>query len=147
MKSTRVRATGDNCHKINSTLVGAFAIPPDCASPLGLCSHGQIIGGGILNGTSQATLLSVAPSAGLGSFVPASTISVVEDSVITTAHGTLTLREIGIVDNANGDILSLLNVVGGTQRFEGATGSLRFTGKFTAPTEFAGDLSGEICLP
>ena len=100
----------------------------------------------MLNGGSQATLLSVAPSAGLGGLVPPSTISVVEDSIITTDFGTLTLREVGIVDNATGEIISLLNVVGGTERFEGTTGVLSFKGKFTGPTNFEGDLSGEICL-
>jgi hypothetical protein len=72
-----------------------------------------------LNGTSQGTVLSVAPSAGLGSLVPASTISVVEDVVITTRHGTLTLREVWISDTVNGEVIGLLNVVGGTERFEG----------------------------
>jgi hypothetical protein len=146
INGTKVKAAGDNCHKINAKLVGAFAIPPDCPSPLGLCSHGKIIGGGLLNGTSQATLLSVAPSAGLGNLVPPSKISVVEDSVITTEHGTLTLREVGIVDNANGEIVSLLDVLGGTERFEGSTGVLSFRGMFTDPTNFEGDLTGEICL-
>lgn len=147
INSAKVRAN-DNCYKINAKLAGAFAIPPDCPSPVGLCSHGRIIGGGILNGTSQGTVLSVAPSAGFPeSLVPPSTISVVEDAVITTRHGTLTLREVGISDTENGEIIGLLNVVGGTERFEGATGVLTFRGKFTDPTNFEGDLTGEICLP
>lgn len=62
-------------------------------------------------------------------------------------HGTLTLREVGISDTENGEIIGLLNVVGGTERFEGATGVLTFRGKFTDPTNFEGDLTGEICLP
>ena len=146
INGTKAKAAGDNCHKINAKLVGASAIPPDCPSPLGLCSHGRVIGGGLLNGTSLGSVLSVAPSAGLGSLVPTSTISVVEDAVITTKHGTVTLRAVGIVDTANGEIVNLLNVVDGTERFEGATGVLSLRGKFTDPTNFEGDLTGEICL-
>jgi hypothetical protein len=137
-------AAADGCHKINAKifLIGPIT-PPECQSPLGICNRGGFIGGGLLNGTWQSTLLGAAPAAGIGDPVPPTTLSVVEEIVITTRHGTLTTRSIGIFDAATGTLIGLPRIVGGTGRFEGATGTFELSFSFN---EGEGEWTGELCL-
>ena len=140
----QTEAAADGCHKINARifLIGPVT-PPDCESPLGICNRGGYIGGGLLNGSWQSTLLGVAPAAGIGDPVPPTTLSVVEEIVITTRHGTVTTRSIGIFNAATGRLVSLPQIISGTGRFEGATGTFTLTFNFS---EGEGEWSGELCL-
>lgn len=142
----QIKAAPDGCHKINATLFGETLIPPDCPSPVGICGRGLVVGGGLLNGTEQGTLLGLAPTAGLGAPVPSSTFSYVEEIVFTTGHGTLTARAVGIIDATANKVTSLSSVVSGTGRFAGATGFLYANGEFTDPLHSEVNLIGEICL-
>jgi len=142
----QTKAAADGCHKINAQFAGAYVIPPDCPSPLGLCTQEQIIGGGLLTGTSRGHFVAAVPLVATGLPVSPTILSYVFEFVITTERGTLTLRDTGIFDQASGEFTDLSRVVGGTERFEGASGTLFLNGKFTDATSFEGDISGEICL-
>lgn len=63
---------------------------------------------------------------------------------IHTKAGTLTTRDTGILDTANGLIGARDVIVGGTGIFAGATGYILFQG--TGTSTFANEASGEICL-
>ena len=133
---------GNGCHNINATLVGGFVGPLNTA--------GEMIGGGLLNGTTAFTGDDLEFSAGLAPTVPASTASYTGVLVITTRHGALSLRDVGIFDTdvagGEGEFSSRARVIGGTGRFTGASGILFFHGDTAEDFTFEADVSGEICL-
>jgi hypothetical protein len=102
----------------------------------------QIIGGGIIHGTTTAQLFptSFDPTTGIETFVGT--------LVLTTQNGTLTLFIFnGVFDTFTGEFSNDSMVVDGTGRFAGATGGLFFHGFVAADGTFTDDeISGEICL-
>src|SRR5438128_9351253 len=86
-------------------------------------TESQIIGGGIIHGTTTAQLFPTG-------FDPATGIETFEGSlVLTTRHGTLTLFVFnGVFDTFTGEFSNDSEVVDGTGRFAGATGGLFFHG-------------------
>ncbi len=128
---TRAEVT---CHKINATGEGAFTGPTTTAS--------QIIGGGILHGTTTADLTITGFDAETGVATYEGTL------VLTTEHGTLTLSLVdGVYDTRTGEFSNDSPVADGTGRFAEATGGLFFHG-FVAPDgTFTDDtIEGEICV-
>lgn len=132
---------GDGCRKVNATLKGGFTGA--------LSTAGEITGGGRLNGTTAFTGDGLAPAAGVAPIVPESTASYTGVLVITTRHGTLSLRDVGIFDTdvagGDGEFTSRARVIDGTGRFAGATGILFFHGDTAEDFTFKADVSGEIC--
>jgi hypothetical protein len=107
-----------------------------------------------MNGTLLASTIASAPSAGLAPHVPASTLSFVNNVTVFTKHGNLFKFEVGIVDTSHPntaaiEFVSFSTVVGGTGRFEGATGTTSSRARYTSPDflTFEGEDTGEICLP
>jgi hypothetical protein len=102
----------------------------------------QIIGGGIIHGTTTAQLFptSFDPTTGIETFVGT--------LVLTTQNGTLTLFIFnGVFDTTTGEFSNDSMVVEGTGRFAGATGGLFFHGFVAADGTFTDDeISGEICV-
>lgn len=118
-----------------------------CESPVGLCTTGEITQGGILNGTTEFTALSVAPAAGMPGVEPDTTLSYAGLLRITTKHGMLLIRDVGVFDTARGVFSELDRITEGTERFFGATGTLFIYGPANADgSGFTGSIRGEVCL-
>lgn len=102
----------------------------------------DIIGGGIIHGTTTAQLFPTG-------FDPTTGIETFEGTlVLTTRQGTLTLFIFnGVFDLFTGEFSNDSTVVDGTGRFAGATGELFFHGFVAADGTFTDDeISGEICV-
>src|SRR6266481_992951 len=105
-------------------------------------TESQIIGGGIIHGTTTAQLFPTGfdPATGIETFVGT--------LVLTTKQGTLTLLVLnGVFNTFTGEFSNDSEVVDGTDRFAGATGGLFFHGFVAADGTFTDDeISGEICV-
>jgi hypothetical protein len=105
-------------------------------------TESQIIGGGIIHGTTTAQLFPTGfdPATGIETFVGT--------LVLTTDHGTLTLVIFnGVFDTLTGEFSNDSVVVSGTDRFDEAAGGLFFHGFVAADGTFTDDeISGKICV-
>lgn len=111
------------CHAVHAVIIDAPSTE-NCMSPFGFCAAGEARGNQGLNGSTLFTLdgFSSAPATAPG-FGETSGVL-----VYTTRHGTLTVRETGVGNmgsKALGGVgASLEQVLEGTGRFSGATGTL-----------------------
>ena len=129
------------CMKISGTLTSALSTGA-CASPVGICTTGEFRGDGLLKGRTRFVADSLQPSA---STEAPTTLVYSGLLTIQTKAGTLTTRDTGILDTANGLVAARDVIVSGTGIFAGATGYLLFQG--TGTSTFVNEASGEICLP
>lgn len=122
---------GVSCHKINAKGVGQ-----DLG---GGNTEARIIGGGLLNGTTQATF------AITGGAPP---VFLIEGTVtFTTKRATLTVVAAGTFNVATGAFAATGPVTGATGKLAGATGTLTFEGvQDLATGEFVEDVSGLVCV-
>ena len=101
----------------------------------------QIIGGGLLNGTTKSVLVFTGFDLHTGDVFYEGTLEV------TTKHGTLTLAISHGVLTPTGEFSNGSTVTGGTGRFEDATGALYFHGFVAADGSFTDDaIKGLIFL-
>ncbi len=119
-------------HKINAKGEGAFTSPTTTES--------QIIGGGILHGTTTAELVITGTDPTTGALTFVGTL------VLTSEHGTLTLAIFdGLYDPVTGEFSNDSAVVSGTDDFTGATGELYFHGYVFPDGTFIDDaIVGEV---
>ena len=120
-----------SCHKINAKGAGQ-----DLGGGI---TQAQIIGGGLLHGTTQGiftidlTSPPVLPIAGTVTF--------------TTRRGTLTVTVTGTFNVATGNFIASGSVTAATGKLAGATGTLLFEGVEDFSTgKFVEDVKGLICL-
>ena len=115
------------------------AVPPvSCASPVGICTHGQLTGG--LTATYD--------------FV-ADTQTVVFPTATLTGHSTITIEKGGAVllgqDTSTlslltGAFTTTVHIVGGTQQYKNGSGTIVAVGVFDLTTGgTAGTYTGTIC--
>ena len=131
--AARVQADED-CIPIHAKAKGKFTGPTTSVS--------QITGGGILNGTTAASLA-------ITGVISPGVVSYEGTLVLTTKHGTLTLDLLdGVFNVETGEFSNSSVVVAGTGRFEDATGFLLFRGHVLADgVSFVDDsIRGIICL-
>ena len=134
------------CIPVHAT-INALFVNTDCSSPVGLCTAGQISGGGILNGNTRFIALGTASAAGITGIEPETTLSYHGLLEVTTRHGTLTISDIGVFDPVVGVYSEVDRITAGTGRFENATGTLFIHGNaFTDGSGFDGEVRGQICL-
>jgi hypothetical protein len=122
---------GQSCHKINAKGIGQ-----DMG---GGSTTAQIVGGGLLHGTTAGTFAIVggAPPA----FAIAGTV------VFTTNKGTLTVGVSGTFDVSTGAFNSTGPVTASTGKLAGATGSLTLDGvQDLATGAFTETVTGSICV-
>ena len=119
-----------SCHKINAKGVGQ-----DLGGGM---TEAQIIGGGLLQGTTQGSF------AITGGAPPVFTIA---GTVLFTTHqATLTVAVVGTFNVATGAFAATGPVSAATGKLAGATGSLTLEGvQDLATGKFAEDVSGLIC--
>jgi hypothetical protein len=120
-----------SCHKINAKGAGQ-----DLGGGI---TQAQIIGGGLLHGTTQ------------GAFVIAGgsppEYSIAGTVTFTTGQGTLTVTVTGTFDVVSGEFKTEGPVTASTGKLAGATGSLLLKGIEDLLTgKFVEDVSGSICV-
>ena len=142
--STRAHAAG-SCRTVAGTYV-ANQYTTGCTSPTGICFSGTV-SGGELAGTTNFIELDQAPSAGMPLTEPGTTVSYSGTLTFTTpANGTLTVRDLGVIDGARTSYTELERPVGGTGQFANGTGTFFISGTMNAAlTQFDGKLTGQIC--
>jgi hypothetical protein len=118
----------ETCHKINAKGKGQINFATNS-------SDGVIKGGGLLEGTTHGEFTFTGVGTYEGTFA------------IATRHGTLTLFLFdGVFDTTTGEFSNDSVVVGGTGRFDDATGGLFFEGVVFPDGSYTDDITGEICL-
>lgn len=120
-----------SCHKINAKGAGQ-----DLG---GGVTQAQIIGGGLLHGTTQGSfnITGVAPPV----------VSIAGTVTFTTSQGTLTVTVSGTFDVVNGNFVASGPVTAATGKLSGATGSLVLDGIEDLTTgKFIEDVSGLVCV-
>ena len=119
-----------SCHAINAKGVGQ-----DLG---GGRTTAHIIGGGLLQGTTEASFVITGFSGTVASFT--GTI------VFTVNNATLAPAVSGTLDVATGEFEATTSAVSGTGKLAGVTGSLSFSGvEDLATGSFTEDVTGEIC--
>jgi hypothetical protein len=76
------------CHQVHGS-TNSLITTQNCTSPVGLCSAGQVTGGGPLDGAFLFTAFDVAPSAGMPGVEPPANLSFSGQLTVTTKNGTL----------------------------------------------------------
>jgi hypothetical protein len=119
-----------SCHNINARGVGQ--------DQGGGQTTAQIIGGGLLQGTTQGSLVITGLSGTVASF---------EGTIVFTMNNaTLTAQVSGTLDVATGEFNATTSSVSGTGKLAGATGSLSFNGVEDLSTgSFTENVTGEVC--
>lgn len=121
----------ESCHKINAKGIGQ-----DLGEGR---TEAQIIGGGLLHGTTKGTFTITGISESVASF-----IGTVE---FTTDHGTLIVTVEGTLNVATGVFNASGAVTGATGKLAGATGTLSLEGvEDLSDGSFVEDVTGEICV-
>jgi hypothetical protein len=134
----------NNCREVRALIVDTSA-PVDCPSPYRFCAAGTVEGNRGLNGTTYFVLdgVGTAPVTAPGFNVTTGLLT------YTTPEGTLTVRETGmgkLVGNpSNGVLTSLQEIVSGTGKFAGATGTL-YNAAVDINGVFYSDITGTLCL-
>jgi len=118
----------------------------NCTAPSGLCATGTITNGGILDSSSLFVELDQAPSAGMPLTEPSATVSYSGTLTITTAHGNLTLRDLGVVAGAQENFTELERPTSGTGAFASASNVFFISGSLpNGGTQFDGQIYGQLC--
>jgi len=137
-------ANDQRCRKVVALIVDTSA-PVNCPSPYRFCAAGTVEGNRGLNGTTYFVLdgVGTAPVSAPGFNVTSGLL------VYTTDEGTLTVRETGVGklsgSPSNGVLTSIQEIVSGTGRFAGATGTLYNTA-VDINGVFYSDITGTLCL-
>jgi hypothetical protein len=119
-----------SCHSINAKGAGQ-----DLG---GGQTTAQIIGGGLLHGTTQASFVIVGFSGTVASF---------EGTIVFTLNNaTLTAQVSGTLDVTTGEFNATTSSISGTGKLAGATGRLSLNGiEDLATGSFTEDVTGEVC--
>jgi hypothetical protein len=137
---TGVRAA-DGCKDVAGTFTAVA--PATCASPIGLCTQGQLVGG------LEATYEFVGDTSIPIDFDPL-TVVYTGHSVITTKAGAVLYgQDTGIMffnPDGTADFVTTVDIAGGTRQYQRATGELIAPGVLDLATgDTVGTYSGTIC--
>ena len=124
------------CAGIRAPIVTTFFID-GCTSPYGLCTEGTIPSGA-LAGTTQFSVLSLGPGDSPELLLYGGEL------IVTTADGTLTIQDNGVLNTLDGTFFEIEQAVAGTGSLADHTGTLFAQGTST-PTGFEGTIYGQIC--
>ena len=140
--STSARA--GECKPVHGFYTSTPVPANDCASVVGLCTAGELIGG--IQGTYRFTATGFVPSGD-----PQVTFYTGESVVSPKLGGTVTARDYGTIQlpapNVTGRQAALLIITGGVDRWAGASGYLQLVGSLDAEFHVQGEYFGQICTP
>src|SRR5437588_319492 len=105
-----------HCHHVHATITTTVT-QVGCTSPVGLCTTGSIDDSDALSGSTTFSTLGLAASAGLPGVEPATTLSYSGALQITAEHGTLLVRDVGILEQEHAVFTEIDRVISGTGRF------------------------------
>jgi|HubBroStandDraft_1064217.scaffolds.fasta_scaffold135721_2 hypothetical protein len=135
----------DGCLPVHG-LYHADVTTTGCTSPIGLCATGTITRGWFLDSASVFVALDVAPSAGMPTAEPAANASYSGTITIDAHDGTLTLRDLGVIDSIHGNFSEIERPTSGTGLFANATHDFFISGSLSNnQNTFDGQISGELC--
>jgi hypothetical protein len=137
----------DGCRRVHGHYKANFTTV-NCTAPSGLCATGSITGGGFLDSSALFVELDQAASAGMPASEPGTSVSYSGTLSITTHHGTLQLRDLGVVAGPIGaaSFTELERPVGGTGMFAHASHTFFISGVLPNNSSgFDGAISGELC--
>ena len=142
---SRLLQARQTCRPLNGHFEARLVPPPDCVSPVGVCTGGRVWGG--LQGDYQFTMSKLVPTAEQET---PSIFFFTGRSVVHTTGGDLLGVDTGTLDlpPGQGGFASLITWTGGTGDYAGATGQIRLRGfldGFAGTT--SGDYDGSICVP
>ncbi|MGI8808033.1 MAG: hypothetical protein ACR2KK_09375 [Acidimicrobiales bacterium] len=132
---------GATSKPLNGRVFAELSSGPSCASPVGLCAVGEMIGG--IQGSIVLTVQSIMPSGTPGLTYVEST------SVIHTKSGDLFLASSAVgnmTGTGDGEFVSLDRITGGTGKYAGASGYLQ-SREFVVGTSDTGEYEGKLVLP
>lgn len=136
--------TGSNCRAVHAVLTESRTTE-NCTSPLGFCAAGTIEGNRGLNGTTFFVLDGAgdAPESS-GGWRTSTGVQ-----TITTAKGELVVREVAVFRFTGtpsiGILAGVYDIVSGTERFAGATGTLYLATR-NENAVFTHNITGKLCL-
>ena len=140
-------ANATECKPVQGHLEETLLPPPDCTSPVSLCTIAQMFGHlkGEAHFTASAIIASAdTPTTGVV-FVTGD--SLIVDAKLGAKQGTLTIKNAAAFRTVGeGDLSDTQVILGGTGEFVGATGSLRISGTFVGESGTA-SFEGTVCLP
>lgn len=143
--TSRSAVAHDGCHRVHGHYQATITTT-NCTSPIGLCATGTITRGGILDSSSLFLALDAAPAAGMPATEAPINLSYSGTLSIDTHHGTLTVRDLGVIDGVHSNFTELERPVSGTGRFANATHDFFISGAtVNNGTGFDGEISGELC--
>ena len=131
------------CKKVNGMFTLQPVPPEQCAGPVGICAtgtyRGDLKGDSAFTGTSLTQTVDT-PTTGV--------VLLTGDNLIHTAGGDLMTKDAIVLQSSGaGDFAEVDTIVGGTDEWAGATGTIRAQGRFTPITGGGGNYTGEICRP
>src|SRR5947199_3506411 len=107
-------AAAKPCRTYTGTFTAVAPAPADCASPVGICTHGTLVGG--FPSTYDFVADTLVPTGGPGEF------AYTGHSVITTRKGKLFGSDSGhltMLPDGTAPFVTTVQLVGGTRKYEG----------------------------
>jgi hypothetical protein len=125
------------------TFIGTFTAvaPAECVSPVGICTHGTLVGG--FPSTYDFVADTLVPTGNPNEFAYTghSVISARKGTLFGSDTGTLTMQGDGTAS-----FVTTVQLVGGTRRYEGVTGQFVAPGVLNLATgETVGSYTARIC--
>jgi hypothetical protein len=129
-----------NVLNVSGSLASTQVVGAACPSPIGLCTAGTLTGdlaGDFFYTASSVVILSDGVT------------GVFEGTIVLqTQNGTITEHDHTTANLVTGQLVDVITVLSGTQKWSGATGTINLTGSFNFATGVgASTYSGTVTLP
>lgn len=135
------------CKIVRGSLEERAVAPAECASPVGLCTTGNVFGK--ITGQFRFTASSIVNSVDTGT---TGVVFVTGDSIFTNVtfgnkRGTITTKSAAVYKTTGeGELSDIQIITGGTGGLVGATGTVQLLGNFINGSGTS-SFEGTICLP
>jgi hypothetical protein len=134
------------CQRVQGFLEETL-VTTGCLSPVGLCTVARVFG--TLKGEARFTASTIAPSEEATTgvvFVSGDTTLV--NAQLGNKRGTLLIKDAAAYQTiADGNLVDIQTIIGGTGNFSGATGTLRISGNFLSDSGGSSNFEGTVCVP
>jgi|GEM_PF-1168048 len=135
------------CRNVNGRFDLLPVEGPACTSPVGVCGRGTFRGE--VRGDYFSLLTSLVPSADTAQ---TGVVLITGDTVLEARMGHRTgdlfFKDSGAFSTVgDGEFAELFTIVGGTEEFDGATGTLFLIGTYDFAAGGVGTYEGRVCIP